>query len=165
MCFIFQILPHIYSASRSVGYSLTQHPDSALEAIADKAIDVVVAAQQDNGYLDTFFIIYGMDQAFTNLRDHHELYCLGHLIEGAVAYYQATGKDKLLNAAKRYADYVDSCFGSEPDKRKGYPGHEIAEMALVRLYEVTVRKSRISYMCYGITGNFFRYFKFSDCFT
>lgn len=121
----------------AVGYSLTQHPDSALEAIADKAIDVVVAAQQDNGYLDTFFIIYGMDQAFTNLRDHHELYCLGHLIEGAVAYYQATGKDKLLNAAKRYADYVDSCFGSEPDKRKGYPGHEIAEMALVRLYEVT----------------------------
>ncbi len=76
--------------------------------------------------------------AFTNLKDHHELYCLGHLIEGAVAYYQATGKDKLLNAARRYADYVAVYFGpQEGDQCKGYPGHEIAEMALVRLYEVT----------------------------
>ena len=72
-----------------------------------------------------------------NLKDNHELYCLGHLLEGAVAYYDATGKDKLLNAAKRYADYVDSCFGKEEGKCKGYPGHEIAEMALVRLYETT----------------------------
>lgn len=121
----------------AVGYSLTQHPDPELEKTADEAIDVVCAAQLENGYLDTYYIINGMDRAFTNLKDHHELYCLGHLIEGAVAYYQATGKDKLLQAAKRYADYVDSCFGPEEGKCKGYPGHEIAEMALVRLYEAT----------------------------
>ena len=121
----------------AVGYSLTQHPDEELEKIADGAIDIVCAAQLENGYLDTYYIINGMDRAFTNLRDHHELYCLGHLIEGAVAYYQATGKDKLLKAAMRFADYCAEVFGPGENQCKGYPGHEIAEMALVRLYEVT----------------------------
>ena len=119
----------------AVGYSLLQHPDPALEKTADEAIDIVCAAQLENGYLDTYYIINGMDRAFTNLRDHHELYCLGHLVEGAVAYYQATGKDKLLRAAERFADYCCQVFGPEPGQHKGYPGHEIAEMALVRLFE------------------------------
>lgn len=121
----------------AVAYSLAQHPDAELEKIADGAIDIVCAAQLENGYLDTYYIINGMDKSFSNLRDHHELYCFGHLTEGAVAYYQATGKDKLLKAAMRFADYIDSYFGWEEGKCKGYPGHEIAEMALVRLYEVT----------------------------
>lgn len=121
----------------AVAYSLTQHPDEQLEKIADEAIDLVCEAQQPNGYLDTFYIINDMSKVFTNLRDHHELYCFGHLTEGAVAYYQATGKDKLLNAARRYADYIDTIFGVDEGKINGYPGHEIAEMALVRLYDVT----------------------------
>lgn len=121
----------------AVGYSLAQHPDPDLERIADEAIDVVCAAQTPEGYLDTYYIINGMDAALTNLRDHHELYCLGHLVEGAVAYYQATGKDKLLKAACRFADYIADRFGPEEGKCHGYPGHEIAEMALVRLYDAT----------------------------
>ena len=121
----------------AVAYSLTQHPDEKLEKTADEAIDIVCAAQLENGYLDTYYIINGMDRAFTYLKDHHELYCLGHLIEGAAAYYEATGKDKLLKAACRFADYVADFFGEEEGKCKGYPGHEIAEMALVRLYQVT----------------------------
>lgn len=121
----------------AAAYSLTWCPDPELEKTADEAIDIVCKAQLENGYLDTYYIINGMDRAFTNLRDHHELYCLGHLVEGAVAYYQATGKDGLLQAACRYADYVADYFGPEEGKCKGYPGHEIAEMALVRLYEVT----------------------------
>ncbi len=121
----------------AVGYSLTQHPDAALEKIADEAIDIVCEAQQEDGYLDTYYIINGKDMIFSNLRDHHELYCFGHLVEGAVAYYEATGKDKLLKAAERFADYIDHYFGSGQGQCKGYPGHEIAEMALVRLYEVT----------------------------
>ena len=88
----------------AVGYSLTQHPDPELEQIADGAIDVVCAAQTPEGYLDTYYIINGMDAALTNLRDNHELYCLGHLLEGAVAYYQATGKNELLRAAARFAE-------------------------------------------------------------
>ncbi len=121
----------------AVGYSLTAHPDSELERIADEAIDVVCAAQAENGYLDTYYIINGMDRIFTNLKDHHELYCLGHLVEGAVSYYRATGKDKLLNAARRYADLVYESFGPGEGQRRGYPGHEIAEMALAKLYELT----------------------------
>lgn len=121
----------------AVGYSLLQHPDPVLEQTADEAIDIVCAAQLENGYLDTYYIINGMDRAFTNLRDHHELYCLGHLVEGAVAYYQATGKDKLLRAAMAFADYCCAYFGPKQGQCKGYPGHEIAEMALVRLYQVT----------------------------
>lgn len=121
----------------AVGYSLMQHPDAELEKTADEAIDVVCAAQADDGYLDTYYLLSGMDKSFTNLKDHHELYCLGHLVEGAVAYYQATGKDKLLRAACRFADCIDTHFGPEEGKLHGYPGHEIAEMALMRLYEVT----------------------------
>ena len=121
----------------AVAYSLTQYPDPELERAADEAIELVCAAQDDSGYLDTYYIINGMDRVFTNLRDHHELYCLGHLAEGAVAYYQATGKNKLLKAACRFADFAAERFGPESGKRKGYPGHEIAEMGLVRLYEAT----------------------------
>ena len=126
-----------YKWVEAVGYSLTQHPDAELEQIADGAIDVLAAAQDVDGYLDTYYILNGRDQSFTNLRDNHELYCMGHLVEGAVSYYQATGKDKLLKVACRYVDYVDQCFGPEPEKLKGYPGHEVAELALVKLYEVT----------------------------
>lgn len=121
----------------AVAYSLVSHPDPELEKTADEAIEIVCAAQLENGYLDTYYIINGMDKSFSNLKDHHELYCLGHLTEGAVAYYEATGKDRLLKTAMRFADYIDSRFGPEEGKCKGYPGHEIAEMALVRLYEVT----------------------------
>ena len=132
----------------AVGYSLAQRPDPALEALADGAIDVVCAAQDDTGYLDTYYILNGMDQAFTNLKDHHELYCLGHLTEGAVSYYQATGKDKLLRAACRFADYVARLFGPEEGQMKGYPGHEIAEMALLRLYEATGEKKYRDLACF-----------------
>lgn len=121
----------------AVGYSLINHPDPELERIADEAIDIVCAAQAENGYLDTYYIINGMDRIFTNLRDHHELYCFGHLAEGAIAYYQATGKDKLLKAVERYGTFVGQYFGPEEGQCKGYPGHEIAEMALAHLYELT----------------------------
>lgn len=121
----------------AVAYILNQYPDPELEKTADEAIDIVCSAQQPDGYLDTFYIINDISKRFTNLRDHHELYCLGHLIEGAVAYYQATGKNKLLDAACRYADCVAEHIGLEDGKLHGYPGHEIAEMALAKLYEVT----------------------------
>ncbi len=126
-----------YKWIEAVSYSLVDHPDPELERTADEAIETVCAAQREDGYLDTYYIINGMDKSFSNLRDNHELYCFGHLIEGAVAYYQATGKDRLLQAAIRFADHIDRKFGPEPEKCKGYPGHEIAEMALIRLYEAT----------------------------
>ncbi|HBN55819.1 MAG TPA: hypothetical protein DD414_03505 [Lachnospiraceae bacterium] len=134
--FVFQD-SDLYKWIEAAAYSLTGYPDPELEKTVDEAIDLVCRAQQENGYLDTYYIINGMSHIFTNLKDHHELYCMGHLIEAAIAYQEATGKDRLLQAAMRFADYVDSVFGPQEGKRKGYPGHEIAEMALLRLYEVT----------------------------
>ena len=133
-----------YKWIEAVAYSLTQHPDPELEKIADGAIDLICAAQHDSGYLDTYYIINGMDRIFTNLKDNHELYCFGHLTEAAVAYYEATGKDKLMKAAARYADFIMDHFGPEEGKLKGYPGHEIAEMALVRLYNATGEKKYLA---------------------
>ena len=118
-------------------FSLRWHPDPQLEATIDGAIDTVVAAQQPDGYLDTYYIIGGLDKRWTNLKDHHELYCAGHLLEAAVAYYQVTGKRVLLDAMIRYVDYIDSVLGPEEGKLHGYPGHPVIEMALMRLYAVT----------------------------
>ncbi len=121
----------------AVAYALTVRPDPALEQTADRLISLICAAQQPDGYLNTYYIINGLDKRFTNLRDHHELYCFGHMLEAAVAYYHATGKRALLDATIRYADCIDREIGPEAGKLHGYPGHEVAEMALIRLYEVT----------------------------
>ncbi|MBR6891605.1 MAG: glycoside hydrolase family 127 protein [Clostridia bacterium] len=118
-------------------YSLRWHPDPQLEATVDGAIDEVVAAQQPDGYLDTYYIINGLDKRWTNLRDNHELYCAGHMLEAAVAYYQVTGKRKLLDAMIRCVDGIDAVLGPEEGKLHGYPGHPVIEMALMRLYDVT----------------------------
>ena len=72
-----------------------------------------------------------------NLRDWHEMYCAGHLMEAAVAHYQATGKRKLLDALARYADHIDARFGPKPGQQRGYGGHPEIELALVRLYHAT----------------------------
>ena len=125
--FVFQDTD-VYKWLEAVGYSLMNHPDADLEATADKAIDAIEAAQLDNGYLDTLYIINDKDLIFTDLRDKHELYCFGHLCEGAIAYYHATGKRKILDVTIRFADFIYDWFvGGDT---KGYPGHEIAEMAL-----------------------------------
>ncbi len=134
----------------AVGYSLMWNKDEGLERIADGAIDIVCAAQQPDGYLDTYYIINGLDKRWTNLRDNHELYCLGHLIEGAVAYYEATGKDKLLNAIVKYVDYVDTILGPEDGKLHGYPGHEVIELALIKLYKIKKDKKYLNLAKYFI---------------
>lgn len=120
-----------------VAYSLRWHPDPELEALADGAIDDIVAAQRPDGYMDTYYIINGLDRRWTNLKDNHELYVAGHMIEAAVAYYQSTGKRALLDAVIKLADHIDSVIGPEEGKLRGYPGHPVIEMALMRLYEVT----------------------------
>jgi len=134
----------------AVAYALASEPDEELKKAANEAIEIVCAAQLDNGYLDTHFITRGMNGSFKNLKDYHELYCFGHFLEGAVAYYQATNDERLLHAAMRFADYVDDNLGHEEGKLQGYPGHEVAEMALVRLYEVTGKEKYLKLSKYFI---------------
>jgi len=134
----------------AAAYSLAWYPDSALEKTLDGAIDVICNAQQKDGYLDTYYIINGLDKRFTNLKDNHELYCFGHLLEAAAAYYEVTGKRKLLDALIRYTECIDRLIGPEEGKIHGYPGHEIAEMALVRLYAITKEKKHLNLAKYFI---------------
>jgi hypothetical protein len=121
----------------AVGFSLHTHPDPALEQLADTLIEQVAKSQQPDGYLNTYFTVLEPENRWRNLRDWHELYNAGHLIEAAVAYYQATEKRALLDVLARYTDLVDSLFGPDDGKKRGYPGHPELEMALVKLYRTT----------------------------
>lgn len=134
--FVFQD-SDLYKWLEAVAYALTDSPDPVLEAQADEAVKLICAAQQPDGYLDTYYILNGLDGAFRNLKDHHELYCFGHLAEAAVAYANATGKTRLLEAVCRWADLLCARFSDAPGGCKGYPGHPEAELALFRLYEKT----------------------------
>ncbi|WP_145137611.1 beta-L-arabinofuranosidase domain-containing protein [Paenibacillus sp. Y412MC10] len=134
--FVFQDTD-LYKWLEAVGYSLAQSPDSDLEKVADEAIDLIGAAQQEDGYLNTYFTIDKLDQRWTNLMDCHEMYTAGHLIEAAVAYFYGTGKTKLLDIARKVADHIDERFGPEEGKIRGYDGHQEIELALVKLYHAT----------------------------
>lgn len=134
----------------AAAFSLEWHPDSKLEKTLDEVIDLICSAQQPDGYLDSYYIINGLDKRFTNLKDNHELYCLGHFLEAACAYHRVTGKDKLLNAMIRYVDLVDATIGPEEGKLKGYPGHEILEMALMKLYAITKNEKHVKLAAYFV---------------
>lgn len=119
----------------AVAYSLAVFPDKDLEKTADELIDIIAAAQDEDGYLNTYYTIKDKDKRWTNLLEGHELYCSGHMIEAAVAYYEATGKDKLLNVMEKNAQHIYDVFITKG--HEGYPGHPEIELALIRLYEVT----------------------------
>ncbi|WP_086472017.1 glycoside hydrolase family 127 protein [Devosia lucknowensis] len=121
----------------TIAYSLYRKPNPELEARADAIIDMYEKLQDEDGYLNSFFQRIKPEWKWTNLRDFHELYCAGHMIEGAVAYYQATGKRKFLDVMCRMADYCVRKFGKGPGQVPGYCGHEEIELALVRLARVT----------------------------
>ena len=134
----------------AVAYSLTTHPDAALERTADEVIELLEAAQREDGYLDTYFIVKDPKNRWKCLRDCHELYCAGHLLEGAMAYWQATGKDRFLNVMRRYVDYIATVFGRGEGQMRGYPGHEEIELALCKLYDVTGEKKYLDLAAYFI---------------
>ena len=121
----------------AVAWSLCQKPDPALEKTADEVIDVVAAAQCEDGYLNTYFTVKAPGERWTNLAECHELYCAGHMIEAGVAYFQGTGKRHLLDVVCKLADHIDSVFGPAAHQLHGYPGHPEIELALMRLYDVT----------------------------
>lgn len=124
----------VYKALEAMAYSLKNHPDTALERKADEWIDKIAAAQQPDGYLNTYYTLNAPDQRWTDM-EKHEDYCAGHLIEAAVAYYNTTGKRKLLDVAIRFADHIDATFRAR--NRHWISGHEEIELALVKLYRTT----------------------------
>jgi DUF1680 family protein len=127
----------LYKWLEAVSFALMTKKDAALEACADEAISILEKAQRPDGYLNTYYQLVAPDRRFTNLQDNHELYCAGHLFEAAAAHKQATGCDRLLNIALKFADLIDGTFGPEEGKLKGYPGHQVIEMGLIKLYRLT----------------------------
>jgi DUF1680 family protein len=125
----------LYKWIEAVGYALQTEADAYLEERTDKIIGYIEKAQMQDGYVNTYYILNDIHLRFTNLTDCHELYCLGHMIEAAIAYEEGTGKTTLLEVACRFADLVCRLFGREEGQMQGYPGHEEVELALVKLYD------------------------------
>lgn len=135
----------VYKTIEGASYSLQTYPDKKLQKYIDSVLVIVAGAQEPDGYLYTARTMNpkhphnwaGKERwvAVENLS--HEFYNLGHMIEGAVAHYQATGKRNFLDIAIKYADCVCREIGNGPQQKKYVPGHQIAEMALVKLYMVT----------------------------
>jgi len=127
----------VYKWLEAVSYSLGTHPDQKLENRVDTLIEDIADAQEEDGYLNTHFIIE-KERHFSDLAVKHELYCAGHLIEAAVTHNLATGKTHLLDVATRFADLICQTFG--PDRKQGAPGHEEIELALMKLYHLKGEK-------------------------
>lgn len=143
----------------AAGNILMIERDAELEEKADSVIDIIARAQQENGYLDTYFIIEAPQKKWTNVLECHELYCAGHFIEGAISYYLATKKEKVMQIAVKLADHICDVFGKEEGKLHGYPGHQEIEIALLKLYDVTGNEKYFELAQYFIdtrgTNNFF----------
>ncbi|MCL1819571.1 MAG: glycoside hydrolase family 127 protein [Oscillospiraceae bacterium] len=137
----------LYKWLEAAAYSLDTRPDPELEKLTDSAVELIGSAQQADGYINTYYTVKEPDGRWSNLQQGHELYCAGHLIEAAVAYYNATGKRDFLDIAIRFADYIDSVFRNT----EGYPGHQEIELALAKLYRVTGEKRYLT-----LAGKFIR---------
>jgi DUF1680 family protein len=132
----------LFKWMEGAAWDLISYPDPKRKAQLNRVIDEVVAAQQPDGYLNTFFQGELANQRFRNLPLEHELYCAGHLFQAAVAHHRATGEDKLLECACRYADYLTTAFG--PGKRQETDGHPEIEMALVEIYRATGKREYLN---------------------
>lgn len=125
----------LYKWLEAVAYALTVKHDPTLQKMADETIELIAAAQLEDGYINTYYQTAKAGERWQNIKDGHELYCAGHLIEAAIAFYEHLGDDQLLKIARRFADHIDTVFG--PEKLKFPPGHEELELALVKLYRIT----------------------------
>lgn len=132
----------VYKWIEAASFSLMSKRDENLEKLLDNVIEEIRLAQDEDGYLDTYFTFEREKDRWSNLKDLHELYCAGHLIQAGIAHYRATGKRNLLDIAIRFADHIDSVFG--PGKREGTSGHPEVEMALVELYRTTKERKYLN---------------------
>ena len=119
----------------AAAYSLALFPDKELEKTADELIEIIAAAQDEDGYLDTYFTIKDREKRWTNLLEAHELYCAGHMMEAAVAYRESTGKDSLLKVMLKNVQHICDIFITQ--KHGGVSGHPEVELALLKMYRAT----------------------------
>ncbi|KZO97219.1 glycoside hydrolase family 127 protein [Calocera viscosa TUFC12733] len=156
----------VYKTLEACCYYLMKTEDKHLREFVDESVKIIRHAQHEDGcvypigpghapltrhcsYINSYYTVSGIDQRFTNLRDRHELYQLGHLCEAAVAHRVLTGTDDLLSPALKYVSLVARLFGPNEGQKRGYPGHEEVEIGLMRIYELTGRKE-----CLDLAGFF-----------
>lgn len=125
----------VYKWAEAAAWSLAFRPNERVAELLNRVIAEIAAAQDEDGYLNTYFSLERKHQRWTNLRDMHELYCAGHLFQAAIAHHRVTGDERLLKVALRFADHIAQVFG--PLKREEPDGHPEVEMALVELYRET----------------------------
>lgn len=121
----------------AASYALSHRRDAVIEAKIEAIIDDFEKVQEPDGYLNSFYTAREPENRWTNLRDNHELYNAGHMLEGAIAYYETTGRRRWLDIVERYIALIARTFGTGPDQKRGYCGHPEIELALVKLYHLT----------------------------
>jgi DUF1680 family protein len=134
----------------AASYALSHRRDAVIEAQIEEITDLLARAQLPDGYLNCWYIAREPENRWTNLRDNHELYCAGHLLEGAVAYFHATGRRRLLDILLRYVDHIDATFGPKEGQKRGYCGHQEIELALIKLHAVTRDRKHLDLATYFI---------------
>ncbi len=134
----------------AASYALAHRRDADIEAKIEAAIDDLEKAQAPDGYLNCWYLGREPDKRWTNLRDNHEFYNAGHLLEGAVAYFRATGRRRFLDVMERYLDHIYARFGTGPGQTRGYDGHEEIELALMKLYYLTGDRKHLDFATYLI---------------
>ena len=135
----------------AASYALGHRRDADIEAKVDKIVKDLAQAQLPDGYLNCWYIGREPEKRWTNLRDNHEFYCAGHMLEGAVAYFHATGKRSFLDVMLRYVDHIMATFGPGVDQKHGYCGHQEIEIALIKLYDVTRDRRHLDFAAYLIS--------------
>ncbi|HHY50052.1 MAG TPA: glycoside hydrolase family 127 protein [Alphaproteobacteria bacterium] len=134
----------------AASYALSHRRDPDIEAKIEAIIDDFERAQAPDGYLNCWYLGHEPENRWTNLRDNHELYNAGHLLEGAIAYFETTGRRRWLDIMERYVEHIRQTFGPGPGQKRGYCGHQEIEIALIKLYHLTKEKKHLDLAAYFI---------------
>lgn len=134
----------------AASYALSHRRDAGVEAQIEAITDDLEKAQEPDGYVNCWYLEREPQNRWTNLRDNHELYNLGHLLEGAVAYMRATGRDRLMKVMERAFDHVATVFGTGPGQKRGYCGHPEVELALIKAWHATGQRKYLDLASYFV---------------
>ena len=134
----------------AASYALSHRRDADIEAKIEAIVDDFEKAQEPDGYLNCWYLDREPENRWTNLRDNHELYNAGHMLEGAIAYFETTGRRRWLDVMERYIALIAKTFGTGPGQKRGYCGHPEIELALIKLYHLTGEKKHLDLAAYFI---------------
>ena len=134
----------------AAAYALSHRRDADIEARIEAIVDDFERAQAPDGYLNCWYLGREPEKRWSNLRDNHELYNAGHMLEGAIAYFETTGRRRWLDIMERYVEHIRRTFGTGPGQKRGYCGHQEIEIALIKLYRLTGERKHLDLAAYFI---------------